>query len=67
VAAGFSGHGMPQAFLCGAAVSDMVTGKEPAIFVDAFYPDLDGRTGAPWGSGDPHAGTGDADAIATGQ
>ena len=36
--AGFSGHGMPQTFLCGRAIAQMVLGRTPRPFVDRFLP-----------------------------
>jgi glycine/D-amino acid oxidase-like deaminating enzyme len=56
VCAGFSGHGMTQTLLCGAAAADMVVGAQPSpqhCFMDAFLPDS-ARTGAPWDAGSPH-------------
>lgn len=38
IAAGFTGHGMPMAFLAGKAVASMIMGREPDVFVDAFLP-----------------------------
>lgn len=38
IAAGFTGHGMPIAFLAGKAVASMIMGREPDVFVDAFLP-----------------------------
>ena len=57
VCCGFSGHGMTQTFLCGAAVADMVNGellpRRDRAFVDAFLPSL-ARSGTPWAVGSPH-------------
>ena len=36
--AGFTGNGMPQAFLAGKAVEELVVGRDPATFVEAFRP-----------------------------
>ena len=38
IAAGFTGSGMPQAFLAGNAVAELVVGRDPATFVEAFRP-----------------------------
>lgn len=39
VAAGYSGHGMPVAFLAAKAVAEMMTGRAPETFVEAFRPE----------------------------
>lgn len=63
VCAGFSGHGMAQTFLCGAAVAHIArTGAAPWRFVSSFIPDLlRRRDAAPWGSADPQAGASASD------
>jgi len=38
IAAGFSGHGMPLTFYAGKAVAEMIAGREPEVFVEAFRP-----------------------------
>lgn len=38
IAAGFTGHGMPTAFLAAKAVASMIMGYQPDSFVDAFLP-----------------------------
>lgn len=54
ICAGFSGHGMPSAFLCGAAVARAAFGGalEDGPFVAAFAPSLD-RHGTSWGTFSP--------------
>lgn len=39
IAAGFSGHGMPLTFYAGKALAEMVAGRTPEVFVEAFLPD----------------------------
>eukprot|EP00939_MAST-03C_sp_MAST-3C-sp1_P001754 g1754.t1 len=52
VCAGFSGHGMCQAFLCGAFVAEMVMGNpNPALFVESFRPDFSRKRTADYSSG----------------
>lgn len=41
VAAGYTGGGMPHCLLCGEAVADMMSGREPGRFVAAFLPSRD--------------------------
>ena len=36
IAAGYSGHGMPIAFSAGKAAAEMMAGRTPELFVDAF-------------------------------
>jgi glycine/D-amino acid oxidase-like deaminating enzyme len=38
IAAGYSGHGMPITFSAGKAVAEMIAGKTPELFVEAFLP-----------------------------
>ena len=41
VCAGFCGSGLSRAFICGAAVGDMVAGDAPRCLVDSYMPNLD--------------------------
>jgi glycine/D-amino acid oxidase-like deaminating enzyme len=38
IAAGFTGHGMSRTFYAGKALAEMILGKEPEVFVEAFLP-----------------------------
>ncbi len=38
IAAGFTGHGMSRTFYAGKAIAEMIAGKEPEVFVEAFLP-----------------------------
>ncbi|QZZ19989.1 FAD-binding oxidoreductase [Leptothermofonsia sichuanensis E412] len=38
IAAGFTGHGMSRTFYAGKAIAEMILGKEPEVFVEAFLP-----------------------------
>lgn len=52
VCAGFNGHGMPQTFLCGRMVAEMVLGTvHPDLFVEAFRPDFSRRHTATYTTG----------------
>lgn len=38
IAAGFTGNGMVMTFLAGLAIADMMMGRSPEVFVEAFQP-----------------------------
>lgn len=40
ICAGFCGHGLPRAFMCGQTVGEMVAGQKPKYIVDRYIPDL---------------------------